>query len=259
MPVSYCKNSTISEAWGLICGLPARLDDTDTAVLLRAAKEHIPKLQQKPAIVSVNVIQELTQPFWREQVAWEDERYIARFGHRYLSVHFLKKAEKRYETFATSLKPALDTWLKLYENALTTGDDKHPVDRIAFGYVNTFEFELDGFDLSRFFKMSFGVVRGITRDGLTTIDIGCTFFDQERNAYLSVNLSVESPSRENSKIRIITKVLAEKRGLEGVSYANRDQLDMILLEAKSAAKDTFFNCATDETHEIMGAVNDASS
>lgn len=257
MTITYCENSTIAEAWGVIWGLPARLDDTDAAVLLRAARERIHDLQQKPVIVAVNPGPDLTPPFWREQVVWDGEQYVARFGHRYLSVHFVRQGEKRYETFETSMKPALDTWIDMYGRSLANGADVHPVDRIAYGYVNAFEFDPEGFDLSRFFKMNFGVKLGGGTDGLDTIDTGCTFVDRGRDAHLSVNLQIRGPSDGAANVRVITKVMAEKRALEGVSYADRAQIDAILLDAKSAAKDTFFDFATGETHAIMGAVNDA--
>ncbi|MFH0902219.1 MAG: TIGR04255 family protein [Pseudomonadota bacterium] len=258
LSVQYCQNSTITEAWALVLGLPARLDDTDAAVLLRAARARFPGMQQKPAIVAVKV-QEPTPPFWREQVVWDDDKYLARFGHRYLSVHFIRKGDRRYETFSKSLQPGIEEWLKIYEDVLTRGEDKHLVDRIGFGYVNTFELDPEGFDLSRFFKMSFSVSVGARDAGLLSLDTGCVFFDKGRNVHLSVNLTVESPTEENSRIRVVTKVSAERRGIEDASFAKHELLQSMIADARQAAKDTFFSFATDDTHAIMGVVTDAAS
>ena len=129
---------------------------------------------------------------------------------------------------------------------------------MAGGARRSSDFEPNDFDLSRYFKINFGIAVGAKSDGLITIDTGCTFFDEDRQAHLSINLGVQSPQAENSKIRVVTKVLAEKRGLENVSFATRDELDAIVLQAKTAAKDTFFNLATEETRAIMEVVNDAS-
>lgn len=258
MTIRYCTNSTITEAWASVVGLPAPLDDTDSSVLLRAARDRIPTLLPKPAVVAVQVEPKLAVPFWREQVAWDDERHLARFGHRFLSVHFLRRGAGRYEQFEKSLQPSVDLWLELYEQALTRGADKHPVERVGFGYVNAFEFAPDNFDVSKYFKMNFGISVGAPDAGLLALDTGCMFFDEKRNMYLTVHLSVQSASEEDRKVRVITRVLAERRGIEGVSYSMRDQLGALIVEAKEAAKSTFFGFATDETHTLMGAVADAS-
>lgn len=258
MTIGYCTNSTITEAWALVVGLPAPLDDTDSSVLLRAAKDRIASLVPKPAVVAVHVEPKLAVPFWREQVAWDDERHLARFGHRFLSVHFLRRGEQRYERFEKSLQPSVDLWLELYEQALTRGTDKHPVERVGFGYVNTFEFAPDDFDVSRYFKMNFGISVGAPSAGLLALDTGCMFFDETRNMYLTVHLSVQSASEEDQKIRLLTRVLAERRGIEGITFAMRSELRELILGAKQVAKDTFFGFATDETHTLMGAVPDAA-
>lgn len=258
MSVQFCTQSTITEAWALAVGLPVRFDETEASTLYRAARNQIEGLREKPAILAVEV-RDPAPPFWTKQVAWDDERYRARFGHRYLSVHFLPHGGEHYQTYDQSLRAEIERWLRLYEQALTSSKDPHAVDGIGFGYVNKFELPGLDFDLSRYFRMSFGITTGPAQDGLHRFELGYEFLDRHRDVHLTVNLSVDSGTPEADTVRVVTKVFAEKRGLEGISFATRDQLAAANVATKEAAKTTFFELATEETHTLMGAVSDAAT
>lgn len=61
--VKFCDNSTITEAWALITGLPAPVDETDSALLTRSAKHVIADLEPRSAVVAVQVQDDLAGPF----------------------------------------------------------------------------------------------------------------------------------------------------------------------------------------------------
>jgi hypothetical protein len=257
--VKYCENSTITEAWTTIMGLPAPLDETDAPLMTRTAKETIEGLEVKPAVVAVLARKDLAAPFWSQQLGWDGERYLARYGHRFLSVHFIRQGEERYQTFAKTVQPSIEIWLDIYRQAFSRSAEKHLVNIVGFGYVNTFDFEPKGFDLSRYFKLNFGVDVGAGEAGLLGLNTGFRFYDSRQDMYLSVNLGVESPTPEHPMAQVVTKVSAERRGLENVSFANKNCLVELVVAAKEAANETFFGFATQETHDIMGVVTDADA
>ena len=252
--VDYCGNSTVSEAWAVVLGLAGKVDETEPPVLERTARERIVGLEPRPAIVAVNARSEAVPPFWRQQLTWHSGRHLARFGHRYLSTHFTRQGDDRYETFGKSLEPAVKKWLDIYVDALGPTSKEHLVDRVGFGYVNQFEFPAEGFDLSKYFLINVGVEVGIADPGLLGLDAGFRLFDKEGNVYLVVELNAV-PLGDEASIGVTTKVLAERRGLEEVSFANREELAKLVRSTKEAAKEVFFGFATDETHRIMGAVH----
>ncbi len=257
--VTYCKNSTITEAWATVIGLPAPLDETEAPVLRRAARERFEGLEPKPGFVAVSARRDLAAPFWSEQLSWSDERHLVRFGHRYLSVHFVRQESDRYQDYATTLEPTVKTWLELYSDAFKKGARDHLVNLVGFGYVNRFEFEPDDFDLSRYFKLSFGVEVGVENAALMQFDSGFRFYDTTRDMAVSVQIFVESATKEQPRVGVRTKVFAEKRGIDDMSFAATEGLLREIHTAKELAKETFFGFATEETHAIMGAVDAAAA
>ena len=250
--VEYCENSTIVEAWAVILGLPGPVDPGDPVVLERAAKRQYESLRRVPAIVAVDAHGEAVSPFWNHQVAWNEGRRLARFGHRYLSVHFIRQGEGRYTQFGEVLEPPIREWVDIYTGA-TEGD--HPVDRIGFGYVNRFTFGADDFDLSKYFAINVGVDVGAEDAGLLGLSAAFRFFDESKTMYLNVELSAEAVPGDQRVIGVTTKVFAERRGVEQLSFGNGEQLlDQVRL-TKEAAKDAFFSLATEETHAMMGVVH----
>lgn len=258
MSIKYCKNSTITEAWAVVLGLPAPIDDTDAAVITRRAREKFGDLHPKPAIVAVQLGPEkLAAPFWNQQFSWAGGKYLARFGHRFLSVHFLGQANDRYETFEKTLGPGIAMWLRIYSDALGATAKEHVVDQVGFGYVNRFEFEPSGFDVSRYFKLNVAVELEEFKTGLVGVETGFRFHDEAKNESLTLSLAAEAGSVSIPKVGVVTKVFAEKRPVELVSFANVDSLPKLVHAAKEAAKRTFFGFATEETRAIMEAVDDA--
>jgi uncharacterized protein (TIGR04255 family) len=256
--VDYCTKSTIAEAWATVLGLPAPLDETDAAAVTRVARERIEGLQRKPSLVVVNARADLASPFWREQFAWNRDRYLARFGHRYLSVHFVRQGEERYNTFDSSLRPSVQEWLDIFSVAAGKAAKEQFVDRVAFGYVNSFRFPLHGFDLSRWFRVNFAVDIGSPSAALAAFTISSVFVSPDTGVQTNLEISVETPNDGTSDLSIITKVSADSSIGDSVSFANTGALLVGITRAKEAAKHTFFGLATDETHNLMGVVQDAA-
>jgi hypothetical protein len=220
--IQHCANSTISEAWAVVIGLPGRIEDADVPLVARAARRTIgPDLTEKPAIVAVNAPKDLAAPFWSQQVTWGGERYLARFGHRYLSVHFRREQEDEpYDTYANTLQPQIATWLNIVAEGLDGAAAEYGVDRIGFGYVNRFAFSPDDFDVSRFFKLSLSFDVGSETAGALGLRTEFRLYDPTHTIYLIVQLTAEGPADEKSDISVTTRVLAEKRGLEGLTFAD---------------------------------------
>lgn len=250
--VDYCENSTITEAWTVILGLPGAVDPTDPPVLERSARRRLDSLERKPAVVAVDVRGDAVPPFWNQQVTWGQGRHLARFGHRYLSVHFIRRDEDRYTRFSDVLAPPTKTWLDVYAESL---GGEHPIDRVGFGYVNRFTFSAADFDLSKYFSINVGVDVGSQEAGLLGLTTAFRFYDPSKTMYLTVELSAESVPTEDGEIGVTTKVFAERRGLEALAFADPDAVLEQVATTKEAAKEAFFSLATEATHSIMGVVH----
>jgi hypothetical protein len=165
--IVHCTNSTIIEAWAVAVGLPGPVDDADAPLIMRRARSSITGMKERPAIVAVSGSKELAAPFWSQQVGWDNDRYLARFGHRYLSIHFVKQQpQELYDTYAKTLEPHVTAWLEVVADALGAAASAYAIDRVAFGYTNQFTFPPDGFDISRYFKLSIGFDIGPSATGL---------------------------------------------------------------------------------------------
>jgi len=104
--VTYCTNSTITEAWTFVHGLPAAVNDAEMGALRHAAQKQLPGLKVLPGTVVVRRPQDgLAPPFWVYQLTWDDGRLRARLGHRYLSVHYLRRV------FSRRTNPSRRIWL----------------------------------------------------------------------------------------------------------------------------------------------------
>jgi uncharacterized protein (TIGR04255 family) len=253
--VHYCENSTITEAWALLTGLPSPVDETDAAVIERTARAEISGLRLEPAIVAIQTSSELVAPFWNRQFSWDSQHYLARFGHRYLSLHFIRRGEQRYGTYSDTFEPQLEKWLLIYKRAVGTAANDHIIGRLGFGYVNTFDFTPEGFDLSRFFKLNLTVDVGYPQAGLLALNVGFRFSEAGSGVNLSVELVAESATE--TELRIATKIIAEFSTFEPpLSFDSSAEINKKLFAAKEAAKKAFFSFATPETHKLMGAVYD---
>jgi hypothetical protein len=252
--VTRCTNSTVTEAWATVFGSPAPVIDDETGALVHMARKKLPPLQSVPAVVLAQVGAGPVPPFWKEQFAWDAKQFLVRVGHRYLSVHFLKK-QGRYETYPTSIEPAISAWLQAAEDAFGMEPTSYPVDRVGFGYVNTFDFASEDFDLSKYFRINFGVEVPSASQGLSGLEVRFGFVDAElASAHVITELMVQ-PLGQGADQRLVvqTKVRAESHGLQNCGFGSRDRLSEAVFAAKEAAKRVFFEIATEATHTLMGA------
>jgi hypothetical protein len=252
--VTYCTNSTIAEAWAVIVGKPGSVNDAEAGAIEFSAQQRLGPLRKEPAIVLVeSANRDIVPPFWREQLSSREGRYLARFGHRYLSVHFLRRGEDKYETYARTLQPSVEGWLDTFSATLGTGKAQYPVERVSFGYDNAFEFPVADFDLSRYFKLNVGIGAESAGNGLSALEINFRASQGEKKLPVSVNLMVHGDPTVPQQVRVRTKVEAQVPVVNDCSFVEKAKLMVLLAEAKEAAKTVFFDIATDETHRIMGA------
>ena len=252
--VTYCTNSTITEAWATVLGLPAEPDTAEVGAIAHFGRKRFGNFQRIPSVVLMQRPKsDPVPPFWEQQLSWEDGRLLARIGHRYLSVHYLKKADERYQTYEKSLQPAVFGWLETYDETLIGPREQYPIDRIGFGYVNTFHFPVTSFDLSKYFRLSLGIGVPAAQNGLLALETNFRFFDKSRAADVMVNLLVNTTLDESKQLQVQTKVVAERKGIEECFFTDQDRILAEILKAKEAAKVMFFDFATEETHNIMGA------
>lgn len=251
--VTYCTNSTIAEAWAVIVGKPGALNDAEAGALEFSAQQRLGPLRKEPAIVLVeSANRDIVPPFWREQLSWSDGRYLARFGHRYLSVHFLRRGDEKYETYATTLQPKVEGWLDTFRATLGGDKAQYPVERVSFGYDNALEFPAADFDLSRYFKINVGIGAEAAGNGLAALEVNFRASQGEKKLPVSVNLMVQADPAVPQQVRVRTKVEAHVPVVSDCSFVEKAKLLALLAEAKEAAKTVFFDIATDETHRIMG-------
>jgi hypothetical protein len=137
--VSACERSTITEAWAFAVGLPGPFVSEEASALVLAARRRWPELTVEPASPPPTTDSTSTLPTWNQQWSWGQRRFLARIGHRYLSVHVLADDQRPYVTYDTSLQPALLEWLQLCSRVYSDPKHQYAVDRVGFGYVNTFE------------------------------------------------------------------------------------------------------------------------
>jgi len=252
--VTYCTNSTITEAWAIALGLPGEPDTEEVEALAYCGRKHFGTFQRIPSVVLMQRPKsDPVPPFWQQQLSWDDGRLLARIGHRYLSVHYLKKADDRYQTYETSLQPAVSGWLDTYDETLIGTREQYPIDRVGFGYVNTFHFPASNFDLSKYFRLSLGIGVPAAQKGLLALETNFRLFDQLRAADVIINLSVNTILEEDKQLQVQTKVVAERKGIEECYFRDQDRILAEILKAKESAKVMFFDFATEEMHNIMGA------
>jgi len=257
--VEYCQNSTITEAWSVITGSPGEVRDADAGALENTASKSLGNFQVQPSFVVVERKEEgnIVPSFWHKQLSYENGKYAVRLGHRYLSVHFIKKGADKYDTYDKSLAPQIGTWLDAYANTVSGREEPVLVERAGFGYVNAFRFPVADFDLSRYFKVSFGTGAESTANGVATLDIKFRL-NYAEDTSVEVNIGVAPESPEPGHISVVTKVEADKPIDNECSFEEKDKILDYVRKAKEAAKSVFFDLATDETHKIMGAKYDSS-
>lgn len=253
MRVRYCRESTIEEAWAGVMGVPAVADPTEAAALLRAARKHLKDLELRPSLVTVDATR-LSGPYWTQKVAWNDGRNLACFGHRYLTVHFLRNGGARYETYEASLLPHLKTWLHIVADAFGGDATDQLVSDVSYGYVNRFEFPARDFDISHYFKLglTLGNPRGHELFGFET-----TFQLRDRTDLVITN-NVSASLLKDGMVNVQTKFVAGKVMTQEATFGDEATLTAAIGEAKEGAKSAFFDFATAKTHDLMGVETDAA-
>ncbi len=251
--VNYCKNPAITEAWAVIQGLPAPHDDVEINAVIHATQKSIPALKRMPSIVVIQKQEGPVPAFWHSQYSWGADRYRTRIGHQYLSIHYIQQQEQKYETYQKSLEPEVKRLLKIWKSTASTTNSSRPLDRLGFGYINTFTFPNSKFDLSEYFKMNLNFTIEIEHTDLIGMKTDFNLIDQETNTHLILELSIEEDPANKDTIRLITKVNAEKVGIQHIPLNDVERIMATTLEVKTAAKTAFFGFATPSTHQIMGA------
>lgn len=252
--VTYCTESTITEAWAVIIGLPGKIDDGEPAVALHHAQKVIGDFEVQPSFVFVEQRDiEAVPAFWRQQLTWEQGTYLARIGHRYLSVHFLKKEERKYETFDASLQPQIDHWLDVFRETLAGSRNAYPIERVGFGYVNVFSLPEAGFDLSRYLKLNIGVGGECAKAGIAAMEINTEIVHPATQSHVYINVLVRPEAPDTGRITVRTKVEAQKRAELDFPFTDKEKLLNEIGRVKAAAKEVFFDLATEQTHKLMGA------
>jgi hypothetical protein len=244
--VTFCESSTIKEAWVLLLGPPATVDNDAFAALAHRARRLIEDLSLVPTLVVGPAVPERqpVPPFWTHQMQWAAGRYHARFGPSYLSVHFVKVSEaERYQRFEVSLRPAFEKWLAAWNETLGATD----VSKVVFGYLNEFVLPAEAFDLSRYFHISVGLEMPSAGGGLSELSTRFKY-RLSSTSHADVRLHVRGGG---DTIRARTLVLAEQKA--GLTSLSPDLFPAALLPAREAAKTVFFELTTPQTHQLMKA------
>ena len=253
--IEYCENSTITEAWAVIIGSAGEIRDSDVGALENIASKKLGEFKPIPSFVFVenNNDNKIVPPFWHKQLSYNDGKYITRLGHHYLSVHYKKIGQDKYDKYENSLLPQIDTWLDSYSEMVSGKQDTNVIKKVGFGYLNTFKLPMKDFDLSQYFKINFGTNAESAKNGLGALEVKFKLNYLENNSDVEVNISVFPESPESDQIAITTKVIAYKAIEKDYSFEEKDNILDIVMDAKNAARAVFFDLATTETHKIMGA------
>ena len=258
MKVVACENSAIAEAWCYVLGVPALFDEADPALLRRFAEKSLGRrLETRSTFVTVESIEGAPMaPFWTEQVSFDQGAYRARFGHRYLSVHFLVGEGREYDRFDTSLRPMVQRWLEALSAFSAFTDAEGDVERLGFGYTNRFSFPSEDFDVSRYFHVNFAVELDGLDLPLGGVETDFRFIGPGDDAVLEVQLKIDAQVHKDAEVVVRTRVTCEIE-TPGLAFTQADQVEAAVVRAKELAKQCFFALATEETHELMGVITDA--
>jgi uncharacterized protein (TIGR04255 family) len=255
--VIRCETPTVTEAWATVLGLPVSFIAEEGPSLVFAARKRLAGAQVEPAVVVADIQRhQPVPPFWNHQIFWNDRRFLARVGHRYLSVHFLATEAAAYETYDASFLPALEPWLRvfqdIYGNDLVEHRVRHGIDRIGYGYVNRFTYPAEGFDLSRSFKLSVGVDIDGAAAGLSSLVVGFSV-PESSGATTTTQVTIEPDRAGSDTIVVTTKVSTELGDLPGLLLDDAALIASEILRAKEIAKHAFFELTTEATRTRMGA------
>ncbi|MBL8842267.1 MAG: hypothetical protein JNL90_12155 [Planctomycetes bacterium] len=253
--ISRCKKSTIAEAWAVVSGFPAAVVEAEATLIAHFARKTFPGLVTDPIIVVQAEAQEPTPPFWNQQLRSTDRMRIARFGHRFLAVHFVRAAQQRYETFETSLLPWLSGWLSSLAAAYDDPGAGYPIAKVGFGYINEFDFVAADFDLAKHFRVNVGIDSTTSIEGVEQLGLEFAWSHRDPEARVQVKLKAASLAEDDLRLQVRTQVFVDSPALPGASFTRHEPLIAQVMRTKELAKTTFFALATDSLRASMEPVD----
>lgn len=256
--ITYCKKPAIKEAFCLIQGKPAELNKTDAPSLEKQADKHFKSIGQKlenvPTFIMIpEVSGQLMNPFWVAQKKWNNGSNIARYGHRYLSVHRLCSTESQYETYEKSIRQDIIKWIDLYRDVLATEEDPHSIDLISYGYINELDLPFEDFSLNKYVGLLYQLqLDSNTADTLNRMSFAFDLSCSETNIKTAIKVKAQ-PNLDNSKMKLNIEIYSSFNSLDGIDFLSNHIMDYVD-RLKNHAKDTFFSFVTDHVkNDIMEA------
>ena len=254
--VVHCNKSTIVQAWAALIGTPGppTQDDRFAAVVEWQAGKVFNGMRPVPSIVLVPSDGDTVEPHWIRQLTWgEQEQYLARFGARYLSVHFLASpasfSEARYRTYEQDLEPMIRGWIESFREACL--DDSPECSKLVFGYINSFSLPIEDLDISQYFAMDIGLASDVAVNGLSSLS--ATFGLPEDEFGHRILIAIEADT-SGDLLTVETRVEASFSYMENLPrFADSPSMLPRIKEVKEAAKSAFFKFATPKTHQLMEA------
>lgn len=261
MNVTYCKNSTLREAYAAVIGLPAPLNPAEhTTLRTRFAREWPDHevssylLQQTPSPAVPSDPQAPIPPAWHSQITWGQRQWVGRWGHRTSGLHRVVLDGEQYLTFDRTMRPTLSRWLAATHEAYDFVGVNPPVASVVSGYVNALHLHPGDGDLSEWFRFNFAIEAAGADAGLSELSLGARIPRPESRARASIRLSAQ---QDEADIRVTVHTFVEREVPEGLQFSQTDALLDELHHARVIAKETFFSFVTDRTLNHLGAMDAA--
>lgn len=252
--ITSCTKPKVSEAWATIIGYPSKLNEEEIAAINNEAHKTIEHIRREPSIVLFQKDNLEKPAFWTSQFSYKDDLYKARTGHKYLSVHIVPKSEqsgKEYTGYDKCLQPEIEKWINIYRKILNKPKNFN-IEGLSFGYVNTFIFDENNFDVAKYFKINLGLDIGNNDALLADLSSSYKFFDENLKMHFSVSLAI-SPVVNQKKLELKTQIQTEKKGIQDLTIEDTEKIHKAILDLKEENKKIFFSFSTSKTHEEMGA------
>ncbi|MDP8212227.1 MAG: hypothetical protein P9X22_02910 [Candidatus Zapsychrus exili] len=246
----------LSQRHGLIVqGVPAEVDNSESGAFTHTLDKKYKDNKKIPAIVVTQQAKDFPMPaYWHSQLSINSDSNLIRFGHQYLSIHFLKKNDSKYDTFSDTLEPVIVDTLNTWADIISDRRGVLPVNMIGFGYINTFvDFALDGFDLSKYFRYSFGVDNSEIEASLSAVKTSFTILENKTSIPIILEIEVGPNPKKPGFMKVVTKVMAQRLKTTHIPQKDTKKIMEEIKGMKDLAADTFFGFVTDETKKIMEA------
>lgn len=256
--IKHCKQSTISEAWAVVQGIPIpEVDSNEIGANVHSIQKEYPDSKIVPAIVVVQGDGKgPIAPFWQNQISIDSGNHLVRIGHQYLSIHFVRNNAKKYDTFSASFEPVAKKVTDIWAGNFSNDRKRMPLSVLGFGYINSFDFSRNNFDLSQYFQFNFGLnVSGINL-ALAGLKTFFNLVEQESKALVTLEVEVVDSPLGPDSVRLVTRVLAQSPNSQKILIGDKAAILSEMKRMKEIAKSTFFGFATQTTHQLMEAVYD---